>query len=153
MYNCLEVLTIEIISFVTGISNIDSYLRKLSFTILITSIISFFSEESWISNSSLFNEKQFSGALFPSGRDKINLNKQTRKDISFCCHSMYNFFQDTEQIFQYHSFWLHQCCQLQVILQLSWILSSNIKLFAMFFFWCLFFFIQVYIFWYDLCLI
>ena len=48
-------------------------------TILIASLVSFFSEEPWISNSSLVIEKLFSGALFPWERDKVNLNKQTRK--------------------------------------------------------------------------
>ena len=52
----------------------------------------------------------------------VLINKQ-EKDISFCCHSMYNLFQDTEQIFQYHSCWLHHCCQLQFYQQ-SRILSQ-----------------------------
>ena len=71
------------------------------------------------------------------------MNKQ-EKDSSFWHHSMYNLFQDTEQqIFQYHSFWLHQCCQLQLYQQ-SRMLSHNMKAFALHFF-----FIQVCIFWYD----
>ena len=121
----------EIISFATGISNIDSYLRILSFTILIASIVFFFSEEPSIFNTHLFIEKPFSWALFPWERDKINLNKQTR--VSFCRHSMYNLFQDTDQIFQYRSFWLHhQCCQLQLY-QHSRMVSPNVKLSSCFY--------------------
>ena len=152
MYNCLEVLTTEIISFVTGISNIDSYLRILSFTILIDSIVSFFSEESWISNSSLFNEKPFSGALFPWGRDKINLNTQTRKDISFCCHSMYNFFKIKNKLFNIAAFGFINVANFKLY-------CSNHESFLPIwnflpcFYWWHFFFIQVYMFWYDLCLI
>ena len=67
----------------------------------------------------------------PMGEIKsIWINKQER-DISFYRHLMYNLFQDTENFFQYHSFWLHQCCQLQLYQQ-SRMLSPDMKHFAVF---------------------
>ena len=72
------------------------------------------------------------------GGIKSNCINKQEKDISFCHHSMYNLFQDTEQNFQYHRFWLHQCCQLQLYQQ-SQMLSPNMKLFALFFVLTLYF--------------
>ena len=83
IYNCLEVQTIETIYFITEISNIDSYLKILSFTILIASIVSFFSKEPWVVSWAFPTAVCLLRNRFQEhcshGRDKINLNKQTRK--------------------------------------------------------------------------
>ena len=129
IYNCLEVPNMEIISFVTGISNIDSYLRILSLTILIASIVSFFSEEPWFPTAVCLLRNRFQEHCYHGREIKpIWIDKQ-EKDISFCRHSMYNVFQDTEQIFQYPSF-------------------LPMRNFSPCFCWWYFFFIQVCIFWY-----
>ena len=83
IYNCLEVQTIETIYFIIEISNIDSYLKILSFTILIASIVSFFSKEPWAVSWAFPTAVCLLRNRFQEhcshGRDKINLNKQTRK--------------------------------------------------------------------------